>query len=205
MRYENAYRVTFPFPLTPYPCTLIHLSIIIVNWNTRDLLKQCLESVYETVHGLDFEVWVVDNASGDGSVAMVLECFPGVQLIQNSTNLGFARTNVVIPQAVSTTAILANLLQNLGYPITRPAADALLTGLITDTIGFRTASTTPRVLQAAAELRHFFPLPPNKALPKLMARWREDKDVNGFQPPAAAQGRAAQLHLGSGSGRVLPG
>jgi GT2 family glycosyltransferase len=69
------------------------LSIIIVNWNTRDLLSQCLESVYATISGLDFELWVVDNASTDGSLLMLRQHFPGVQVIANSDNLGFACAN----------------------------------------------------------------------------------------------------------------
>ena len=69
------------------------LSIIIVSWNTRDLLAQCLQSVYDTVHGLEFQVFVVDNASSDGSAAMVRERFPQVRLIENTKNVGFARAN----------------------------------------------------------------------------------------------------------------
>ncbi len=69
------------------------LSIIIVNWNTRDLLADCLKSVYETVHDVAFEVFVVDNASSDGSAAMVRERFPSVHLIENDENVGFARAN----------------------------------------------------------------------------------------------------------------
>jgi GT2 family glycosyltransferase len=72
---------------------MIDLSIIVVNWNTRDLLSDCLQSVYETAHGLALEVWVVDNASSDGSVAMVRERFPGVKLIENADNMGFAYAN----------------------------------------------------------------------------------------------------------------
>ena len=49
------------------------LSVIIVNWNTEELLRNCLRSVYGTIEGLDFEVIVVDNASADGSVAMLKE------------------------------------------------------------------------------------------------------------------------------------
>jgi len=71
----------------------VDVSIIIVNWNTRDLLAQCLQSVYDTVNDLDFEVIVVDNASADGSVAMVQERFPRVQLIENQENIGFAAAN----------------------------------------------------------------------------------------------------------------
>src|SRR3990170_6792304 len=69
------------------------LSIIIVNWNTRDLLEKCLQSVYDTVQGLNFEVFVVDNGSSDGSVDMVRQHFPQVRLIGNQENLGFARAN----------------------------------------------------------------------------------------------------------------
>jgi hypothetical protein len=69
------------------------LSIIIVNWNTRDLLRRCLESVGATVPPLSFEVIVVDNASTDGSPDMVAESFPDALLIRNPSNDGFAAAN----------------------------------------------------------------------------------------------------------------
>ena len=69
------------------------LSIIIVNWNTCDLLRICLESAYRTTAGIHPEVIVVDNGSSDGSPAMVSREFPFARLIQNTTNLGFARAN----------------------------------------------------------------------------------------------------------------
>ena len=69
------------------------LSIIIVNWNTMELLARCLASVYETAESLQFEVFVVDNGSTDGSAAMVRERFPQAHLIANSKNMGFARAN----------------------------------------------------------------------------------------------------------------
>jgi GT2 family glycosyltransferase len=69
------------------------LSIIIVNWNTKDLLLRCLQCVYDTAEDLDLEAIVIDNASRDGSAAAVRERFPGVSLIENETNLGFARGN----------------------------------------------------------------------------------------------------------------
>ena len=71
----------------------LDLSVIIVNWNTRDLLAQCIESVYRTVMGISFEIIVVDNASADGSADRVRERFPQVQLLQNDENVGFARAN----------------------------------------------------------------------------------------------------------------
>ncbi len=69
------------------------LSIIIVNWNTKNLLLQCLESVYQTTKRIEMEVFVVDNGSTDGSVAAAKERFAEVKFIQNEMNLGFARAN----------------------------------------------------------------------------------------------------------------
>lgn len=69
------------------------LSIVIVNWNTRELLLDCLSSVYATVRALRFEVFLVDNASSDGSVAAVQAQYPQVRVIQNEKNLGFAAAN----------------------------------------------------------------------------------------------------------------
>jgi GT2 family glycosyltransferase len=69
------------------------LSIVIVNWNTRGMLLKCLESVYETIKGRNFDAWVVDNGSTDGSPGEVRERFSRVRLIENSENLGFARAN----------------------------------------------------------------------------------------------------------------
>lgn len=71
----------------------MNLSIVIVNWNTRELLEQCLCSVYASPPPGNFEVWVVDNASQDGSRDMVLDKFPSVHLLANDDNPGFARAN----------------------------------------------------------------------------------------------------------------
>lgn len=69
------------------------VSIIIVNWNTRDLLLQCLQSLPAAIGDLDADVWVVDNASTDDSVAAVRQHFPTVQVIENKENVGFAAAN----------------------------------------------------------------------------------------------------------------
>jgi GT2 family glycosyltransferase len=71
----------------------VDVSVIIVNWNTRDILYDCLKSVYEQTSGLDFEVIVIDNASEDGSQEMVKKEFREAVLIENSTNRGFAAAN----------------------------------------------------------------------------------------------------------------
>ena len=69
------------------------LSICIVNWNVRELLKACLNSIFNNTKGISFEVIVVDNASSDGSVDMVRKEFPQVKLIANGSNAGFTRAN----------------------------------------------------------------------------------------------------------------
>lgn len=69
------------------------VSIIIVNWNTRDLLAKCLRCVQETTKRSSYEIYVVDNASTDGSQEMVRRDFPAVKLIANTENVGFARAN----------------------------------------------------------------------------------------------------------------
>ncbi len=69
------------------------VTIIIVNWNTRDILRECLRSVFEQTCDIAFEVIVVDNASSDGSAEMVKKEFPQVVLISNAENRGFAVAN----------------------------------------------------------------------------------------------------------------
>lgn len=71
----------------------LELSIVIVNWNTREILRDCLRSVRWATRGLRAEVLVVDNASSDGSAAMVREEFPECVLVCNATNVGFAAAN----------------------------------------------------------------------------------------------------------------
>ncbi len=70
------------------------LSVVVVSWNVRELLLRCLASVQEGLRdGLSGEVFVVDNASSDGSAAAVADAFPGVQVIANRENVGFVRAN----------------------------------------------------------------------------------------------------------------
>lgn len=71
---------------------MLDLSIAIVNWNVRHLLKRCLRSIFEN-GGVQLEVIVVDNASSDGSVDMVRQDFPQVHLIANEDNVGFTGGN----------------------------------------------------------------------------------------------------------------
>jgi len=65
-------------------------SIIIVNYNVKDLLIKCLESIFNFQKDLKFEVIVIDNHSDDQSTKMIKECFPNIKLFENKRNLGFS-------------------------------------------------------------------------------------------------------------------
>lgn len=72
---------------------MMDVSIVIVNWNTKNITDDCLKSVYEQTSGIDFETIVIDNASEDGSAAMIKEKYPQAILIENTENAGFAPAN----------------------------------------------------------------------------------------------------------------
>lgn len=96
------------------------LSIIIVNWKVRDLLEKCLRSIFEQTKDISFEVFVVDNNSGDGSVEMVRENFltnaqtnasgcHNLNLVVSPKNLGFAKgNNLAIKKAHGRYILLLN-------------------------------------------------------------------------------------------------
>lgn len=71
----------------------MNLSIIILNYKTKGLVKQCLKNVMATVKNLDYELIVIDNGSNDGCEKMIKENFPGLKFIQTGKNLGFAAGN----------------------------------------------------------------------------------------------------------------
>ena len=69
------------------------LSIIIVNYNTKELTRNCIKSVIKNTQHVSYEIILVDNASKDGSCEYLREFFPNLQIIGNSENLGFAKAN----------------------------------------------------------------------------------------------------------------
>ena len=72
---------------------LIELSIIIVNYNVKEFLEQSIISIEKSCKDIDYELFVVDNASSDGSVELIRKKFPGIKLIANTENKGFAAAN----------------------------------------------------------------------------------------------------------------
>jgi GT2 family glycosyltransferase len=87
----------------------VTLSVLIVNWNTCDLLRACLQSLRRYPPAEPMEVWVLDNASRDGSAKMVQREFPEVRLIASDCNLGYAAgNNRLIQQAQGEHLLLLN-------------------------------------------------------------------------------------------------
>lgn len=88
---------------------MVDLSVVVVSWNTRELLARCLRSIHEHPPQRSHEIWVVDNGSTDGSATLVRERFPRVRLIQNDENVGFAAANnQAIRQAEGEYVVLLN-------------------------------------------------------------------------------------------------
>ena len=78
----------------------MQLSVIILNYNVRYFLEQCILSVQNALEGIDSEIIVIDNASSDDSCEMMKDKFPNIKLIENATNLGFPKgNNIGVAQA----------------------------------------------------------------------------------------------------------
>jgi GT2 family glycosyltransferase len=76
------------------------VSIIFVNYKTKDFTINAIKSVIEKTQGIDFEIFVVDNNSQDGSIEAIEQNFPNINIIKNTTNKGFgAANNIAIKQA----------------------------------------------------------------------------------------------------------
>lgn len=128
-----------PFP-APTPPGTPHLSVCIVNWNTRDDLRECLQALtkHPFMHGAQ-EVIVVDNGSHDGSAAMVAAEFPEAVLIANPANESYARgTNQALARATGDLLLLLN-------------PDARVTPGALDTLA-ETLAAHPEVAAAAPRL-----------------------------------------------------
>jgi phosphoesterase RecJ-like protein len=112
------------------------------------------EKVLKQASGVYDLIIVVDSSDID-RIGDVLDDYgdPDINIDHHPTNTQFATLNIVREEAVATTEIIYDLVLALDYPINLPAAEALLTGLLTDSLGFRTSNTTSRTLRIAAELQ----------------------------------------------------
>ncbi len=112
------------------------------------------DHVIREVSGVYDLIIVVDSSDID-RIGSVLDEYgePDVNIDHHPTNTQFAKLNLVRDDAVATAEIIFDLARTLSLPITLPAAEALLTGLLTDSLGFRTSNSSPRTLRIAAELQ----------------------------------------------------
>ena len=112
------------------------------------------DHVIREVSGVYDLIIVVDSSDID-RIGSVLDEYgePDVNIDHHPTNTQFAKLNLVRDDAVATAEIIFDLARTLSLPIPLPAAEALLTGLLTDSLGFRTSNSSPRTLRIAAELQ----------------------------------------------------
>jgi phosphoesterase RecJ-like protein len=131
--------------------------------NVQMILVDGVPAVYSLLPGRhfvhekpvsDYELVIVLDSSDFNRFGKFLDSSkpPDINIDHHLTNEKFADINIVLPEAASTTEILARYLPLLGLQITKDVAQNLLLGIITDTIGFRTHSVTPETLRIAADL-----------------------------------------------------
>ena len=103
------------------------LSLVVLTYNTRDLVVQCLESFYEQAVSWGWQVIVVDNGSTDDTASVLIEKFPGVELIRSEKNLGFAGgMNLGLRVATGRVIVLMNSDVLASAETLKAAAEALL-------------------------------------------------------------------------------
>jgi len=102
----------------------------------------------------EFDLIVCVDCSDLKRVGKALDGYraPDIVIDHHATNAAFGMLNLIEPEAAATSSVLTHYMRDWGLSITAPVAANLLTGLVTDTLGFRTSNTTPEVLRQAAEL-----------------------------------------------------
>ncbi len=138
------------------------LALLVEGKNPQLILADGVPSVFRHLPGTD---QVSKRIEGNYDLSIVLDCSdlfrtggilgerkPDINIDHHITNQHFAEINYVEPDAVATSAILAENFQNWGLSINQNIAKVLLSGLVSDTIGFRTPNVTPKTLRLAADL-----------------------------------------------------
>lgn len=126
----------------------VDLSILIVNYKNSATLPDCLDSIYKTTSGLEFEVILVDNGSKDAGLKNVQEKFPQICLIQNNANRGFSKAN---NQAVAVSKGKTLLFLNPDTRLTNNAIKSMITQLGPDST---TGAVGPKVLNRDGSLQY---------------------------------------------------
>jgi GT2 family glycosyltransferase len=162
------------------------VSVVLVSWNTRDLLAACLQSLHAQVEECGGEVWVVDNDSGDGSAEMVAGDWPWVRLIRNPRNDGFARAcNLVFEQSTAPHLFLFN-------PDATLDAGSLSAMLAAMEANPRLGALMPRLLGSDGTPTHFVGRAPRllairlRLQRELMWRFQKSQRLRNYWERAAA-------------------
>ncbi len=145
--------------------SLIGLGLSLQNLNieVQMVLSDGIPAIFRHLPGSD---QIQKQATGDFDLTLVVDCsdlartgevligkpVPDVNLDHHPTNTNFARHNLIDKTAVATAEMLAEYLPQFGFPISSQVAEALLFGMITDTLGFRTNNMTPKAMKTAAKL-----------------------------------------------------
>ncbi len=160
------------------------VSVVIVNYNTRDMLRDCIGSIKENTHDIDYEVIVVDNNSHDGSVEMLRKEFPDVMTIEAGVNLGFGRANNLgMSKAVGKYLFLLNsdtILLNNAIKIFYDQAQQLIKE------GYRIGALGAVLLNRDRKTCHSYGnfITPSSELKELITKYlRFLKDHNNTNPP----------------------
>jgi N-acetylglucosaminyl-diphospho-decaprenol L-rhamnosyltransferase len=162
------------------------VTVAVVSWNTRSLLEECLRSIEPSVSAGQAEVWVVDNASADGSADMVRERFPSVNLIASDVNLGFGPALNRAVEAAPRTDWIA--VANADVALEPGALDALLQAGDEDP---RAGILAPQLILSDGRTQHslhsfptlHFTVLWNLGLHRLSRRWGNARCVEGCWDP----------------------
>ena len=164
-------------------CTL---SVVIVSWNVRDLLANCLESLERETVSIPCEVFVVDNKSSDGTLDMVRARFPRVRIIANAENVGFSRANnqairlsstpyvlLLNPDTICTSGSVRRMLDFLEQHAEVGAVGPMLLDRDGSTVQLEGARRFPRPFDTLCEYLRLGALFPRSRWPKrhLMVEW----------------------------------
>ncbi len=140
----------------------VGLALISAGKDVQMVLKDGIPENFEFLEGsksvttipkgtFDYVI-VVDSAEVERTDTEINHGIPDLNIDHHKTNTMFARINLVEDHAVATAEIIAKYLPEFGYKITKPIADGLITGIVTDTIGFRTTNMNPEVFRLIADL-----------------------------------------------------
>lgn len=179
------------------------LAVVIVSYNVRYYLEQCLRSVARASEGLTVETWVVDNASPDGSVDYLRPRFPHVHFIYNKENVGFSRAN---NQAIRQTQSRYVLLLNPDTIITEHTLRDCITFLDADpTIGALGVAMYGSDGAFALESRRALPVPFTSLckLTGLTALFPHSKTFGRYYMRFLPRDKASQIEVISGAFNML--